>query len=239
MKSTTEARTAASGGGRQKDAPRKPGYSRLAQHLREEILEGRISAGTRLKVADIAERFKTSTNPAREALQILEGEGLVTITPNRGASVREISEDLVHNIFDIKVLFAGYFVRSFAESATPAEVAELRALQEDCEETVNNGDYEQYHVRNLRFHECIENHHFNKEALGIMKRYDSWLQALSKKKPLSLAQMRRSNADHWRIVEAIEGGDPDAAVRAMKEHLDNAHSVFLDRIRRQRSLVAE
>ena len=89
---------------------REPGYGRLQQLLREEILDGRIPAGSRLKVSDIIARFGTSTNPAREALQGLEGEGLVIITPNRGARVRLINEDLVRNIFDIRALLEPYIL---------------------------------------------------------------------------------------------------------------------------------
>ena len=66
---------------------REPGH-RLKQLLRADIIAGRIPAGSRLKVSDVIARYGTSTNPAREALHALEGEGLVVITPNRGARVR-------------------------------------------------------------------------------------------------------------------------------------------------------
>ena len=53
--------------------------------IREDIIEGRLSANERLVVADLAERHGTSTNPVREALQQLRGEGFVILNPNRGA----------------------------------------------------------------------------------------------------------------------------------------------------------
>src|SRR5690606_38058450 len=92
--------------GEEAAARREPGYGRLQQLLREEILDGRLPAGSRLKVSDIIARYGTSTNPAREALQGLEGEGLVIITPNRGARVRLVNEDLMRNIYDIRALLA-------------------------------------------------------------------------------------------------------------------------------------
>jgi DNA-binding GntR family transcriptional regulator len=213
---------------------REPGYSRLAQLIREEIFSGRVTAGARLKVSDIAKRYGTSTNPAREALQVLEGEGLVTITPNRGASVREINEEMLHNVFDLRTILWAYIVRSFVEFATPDDIAKLRRYQEGCEEAVQNGDYSAYHKCNVDFHDLMVNHHFNSEAVAIIRKHDSWLQALSKTEPLNLAQMRRSAAEHWRIVEAVENGDADTAVSAIEEHLRNAHTIFRDRLRRKR-----
>ena len=56
--------------------------------IREDIIEGNIPADSRLKIRDLAARYGVSTNPVREALQQLRGEGFVIITPNRGARVR-------------------------------------------------------------------------------------------------------------------------------------------------------
>jgi len=213
---------------------REPGYSRLAQLIREEIFSGEVTAGARLKVSEIAKRYGTSTNPAREALQVLEGEGLVTITPNRGAKVREINDDMLQNVFDLKIVLWAYIVKSFVESATPDEIADLRCHQEHCEEAVLKGDYAAYHKANLAFHDFIVDHHFNSEAVAIIRKHDRWLQALSKSEPLNFAQMRRSVAEHWRIVEAVEKGETEEAARAIEEHLLSTQTAFQDRLRRKR-----
>ncbi|TGT34704.1 GntR family transcriptional regulator, partial [Mesorhizobium sp. M8A.F.Ca.ET.165.01.1.1] len=60
----------------------------LYQLIREDIIEGRLAANERLVVTDLARRHGTSTNPVREALQLLRGEGFVIFAPNRGARVR-------------------------------------------------------------------------------------------------------------------------------------------------------
>lgn len=217
---------------------REPGYSRIAHLIREEIFNGRLSAGARLKVSEIANRYGTSTNPAREALQMLEGEGLVTIEPNRGASVREISEDMLQNVFDLRAILWAYIVKSFVEFATPTDIARLRKHQEDCEAAVDNGDYQAYHKANVAFHDLMVDHHFNSEAVSIIRKHDRWLQALSKSEPLNLAQMRRSSDEHWRIVKAVEEGRSEEAARAIETHLANAQATFLDRLRRKRRYQA-
>ena len=72
--------------------------------IREDIIEGRLRANERLVVTDLARRHGTSTNPVREALQILRGEGFVIISPNRGARVRPIDQDFIRDISEIGVL---------------------------------------------------------------------------------------------------------------------------------------
>jgi DNA-binding GntR family transcriptional regulator len=202
--------------------------------LREDIVEGRIPAGSRLKVSDIAARYETSTNPAREALQGLEGEGLVVITPNRGARVRVIDEDFVRNIFDVRSLIEPYLVRGFAEFARPADVAALEALQLACQQGVDNANYPAFHVANLAFHDFIFDHHHNTEAVRIRRQHSAWIRALSRQNPLTLAQMRRSCAEHWEMLEAVRRGDPDAAAAAAERHVANSRTVFLDHMYRDR-----
>lgn len=219
---------------RDRTGPREPGYGRLQQLLRDDILEGRIAAGTRLKVSEIAERYETSTNPAREALQALEGEGLVIISPNRGASVRLFDEDLVQNIFDIRSLLEPYIVRAFAEYATREDVAVLCKYQEGCQAGVDASNYLMFHQNNTAFHDYIIERHFNVEAVRIMRQHNGWLRALSRKNPLTLAQMRRSSNEHWELIDAIEKGDPDTAVDVIGRHMRNSREIFIGNLRRDR-----
>lgn len=218
-------------------AKREPGYGRLQQLLREEILDGRIPAGSRLKVSDIIARFGTSTNPAREALQGLEGEGLVIITPNRGARVRLVNEDLMRNIFDIRSLLEPYIVRTFAEFATNEDIAAITAIQTLCQAAADAGDYPTFHIQNNRFHDYMTERHFNVEAVRIIKMHSAWVRALSAKHPLPPAHMKRSSSEHWQIIEAIRNGDSDEAGRIITEHMGRSRGLVLTHMRRERLLT--
>ena len=118
---------------------REPGH-KLKQLLRADIVAGRIPAGSRLKVSDVIARYGTSTNPAREALHALEGEGLVVITPNRGARVRSIDDDFVNCIFDIRRLIEPYIVRWFTEYATAEDRRMLEEIQVKVQEAADAED---------------------------------------------------------------------------------------------------
>ena len=104
------------------------------QLIREDIIEGRLAANERLVVADLARRHGTSTNPVREALQLLRGEGFVVFAPNRGARVRPIDQDFVRDIYEIGVLIEPALTRWFVNMATDEDIAELERIQGLIEE---------------------------------------------------------------------------------------------------------
>src|SRR5690349_17936694 len=76
-------------------------YGRVCDAIRNDIVAGRFPPGTRLKIQEIMAEYRISSNPIREALQQLQGEGLVVISPNKGATVREIDEQFLRNIYEI------------------------------------------------------------------------------------------------------------------------------------------
>src|SRR4051795_1878046 len=102
--------------------------SSVYDRLRDDIIHGRVKPNERLKVAELASRMGTSTNPIREALQQLRGEGFVIMTPNRGARVRPIDEDFVRDIWEMEVLIEPALTRWFVGVATQADVDELERL---------------------------------------------------------------------------------------------------------------
>lgn len=214
-------------------AKRAPDYERLQTLIRDDILSGRIPAGSRLKVGDIAKEYDTSTNPAREALRGLEGEGLVVILPNRGASVRVIDETLVANLFDIRAMIEPHIVRYFVETASPSDIDTLEELQRGCEAGEAAGDHGLFHQNNVRFHDLILDRYHNSEAIKIMRQHSVWLRALNRKHPLTVPQMRRSNAEHVAFIDAVHRGDHDQAIAVMQRHRQNSRRVFLGQMREE------
>jgi DNA-binding GntR family transcriptional regulator len=214
-------------------AKRAPDYERLQTLIREDILSGRIPAGSRLKVSEIAATYGTSTNPAREALRGLEGEGLVVILPNRGASVRVIDETLVANLFDIRGMIEPHVVRHFVETASQSDIDDLEELQLGCEAGAAAGNHAIFHQNNIRFHDLILDCYPNAEAIKIMRQHSVWLRALNRKHPLTVPQMRRSNAEHVAFIDAVHRGDHDQAIAVMQRHRQNSKRVFLGQMREE------
>ncbi|RYE61193.1 MAG: GntR family transcriptional regulator, partial [Oxalobacteraceae bacterium] len=119
--------------------------------IREDIISGRLEPNERLKIADLATRYGTSTNPVREALQQLRGEDFVVMEPNRGARVRPIDEAFVRDIIEIEVLIEPALTRWFCSIATDADIADLETAQAAIE-AHNFGDPRQHGELDTRFH---------------------------------------------------------------------------------------
>lgn len=213
---------------------RQPDYQKIQNLLREDILEGRLPADARLKVSDVAERYSVSTNPAREALQALEGEGLVIISANRGARVRRIDEAFIRDISEMRALVEPYLVRGFVEFARTDDIDILIALQTTCQRAADDNDYSAFHRANVSFHDFMIERHHNAEAVHIWKKHSNWLRALHRRHPLSFANMRRSCAEHWELVEAVRSGNPEAAAAVIARHTTNSAAVFIEHVRRDR-----
>ncbi len=131
--------------------PKPPSKTTVYSRLRDEIILGRVRPHDRLKVTEIAKRFGTSTNPVREALQQLCGEGFVVMSPNRGARVRPMDENFVRDIVEIEMLLEPKLTSWFVEMATSEDLAELEVICGQIED-LNFQDSLEHNKLDMNFH---------------------------------------------------------------------------------------
>lgn len=96
--------------------------------VREAILSGVLPPGSRLRQEDLADRFGTSRIPVREALRVLEYEGLVTSEPHRGFTVTALDADDVEEVYDLRILLEGHAVKMAMPLLTDEDLEDLEAL---------------------------------------------------------------------------------------------------------------
>jgi DNA-binding GntR family transcriptional regulator len=201
----------------------------LHRLIREDIVEGRLEPGARLKTAELAKRYGTSTNPVREALHHLQGEGIVIISPNKGARVRPVGEDFVRNIYEIRALIEPYLTRWFVDYATEQEIETLEVLQRKIDEVRH--DYQQYWRANEQFHNIIYGRHYNREAVELEFRQREVLHILSRRFTISRARWQAVSREHWGIIEAIKRHDADDAARITEQHVRGACQHLIEQMR--------
>ncbi len=127
-------------------------------------------------------RLGTSTNPVREALQQLRGEGFVLFEPNRGARVRPIDEDFVRDSFEVEMLIEPYLTRWFVGIVTERELDELEAIEAEIE-TLNFEDPVAHSALDLRFHRLMYARHYNRNAAEIWWKHRRILGAIAGRFP--------------------------------------------------------
>jgi DNA-binding GntR family transcriptional regulator len=198
--------------------------------IRDDIVAGRLASGARLKVSELALRYGTSTNPVREALHQLQGEGFVVISRNRGARVRPINEDFVRNVYEITALIEPYLVRWFAEFATEEDIARLEEIQGIIEET-GFDDPETYSGWDESFHRVAYDRHYNQEAVGLWARQRGILKAIGREIPFSLARRQAILREHRAIIEALKLHDAEKAARVTEQHVRGSGRHLIEQIR--------
>ncbi len=128
-------------------APSSP--SRVAQTLREEILDGTLAPGERLRQEDIALRFGASRQPVRDALRLLEGDGLVTMVANAGAWVSKLSESECYEAYQVRERLEPLLISQSIPHLKPAQIQRLTELVSEIEKS---SDLEQFLRLDREFH---------------------------------------------------------------------------------------
>ncbi len=189
--------------------------------IREDIISGRLNPNERLKVAELAERYETSTNPVREALQQLRGEGFVVMEPNRGARVMPIDENFVRDIIEIEVLIEPALTRWFVSIANAADIVELEAIQAQIEAN-NFEDRVNHGLLDTKFHQFIYDRHYNRHAAELWWKHREILRAISRRFPTSLSRRNSVLKEHRDLIEAIRAQDADTAAAVVAAHVQGS-----------------
>lgn len=202
--------------------------------IRHDILSGHLSANERLKVSDLARRYDTSTNPVREALQQLRGEGLVIIEPNRGARVRSIDENFVRDIYEIETLIEPYLTRWFVGLCTDEDIAALEAKQAEIEAN-NFNDSTRHSTLDSEFHGLMYHRHYNRNAVDLWWKHREILRVINIDQGTSLRRQRDVIEEHRALIAALKAHDEERAGEIITRHVRGSGVHIIDRLRAERA----
>ncbi len=102
-----------------------PLRQRVLDELRQSIIAGRLNPGERLLERELTSMMGVSRTVVREALRQLESEGLITIIPNKGPVVRELTLEEARDLYSIRAVLEGLAARQFVENASHEQIAKL------------------------------------------------------------------------------------------------------------------
>ncbi len=204
----------------------KEGEAQLYDRIFDDITTGVLAPGSRLKVADLAVAYGTSTTPIREVLRQLQGQGILRIEPNRGAIVPKIDADTIRDIFECLNLLEPYFVSWFAETAEAAQIDALNAIQDEIE-AVSIKDRIAFTKLDSKFHQLIASQHYNQRAVATWTNHRKALQAFSCQIPISSNRYKHIFREHRALIEAFSRNDIAQALEIASKHAagagDNMH----------------
>ncbi|MGN6597996.1 MAG: GntR family transcriptional regulator, partial [Actinomycetes bacterium] len=201
-----------------------------AEALREEILSGALSSGTRLGEMELATRLAVSRTPIREALSRLAAEGLVELQPNRGARVASWSASELREIFDIRLALEPLAVRQAVERLTTADRVELDDLARAMRRAGRPGrsqDLGRVFELNRRFHSLLIDAAGNAALASALRAVTHAAVVSQNFHDYSPEALQRSLLHHEEIVAAAGVGDGLWADAVMRAHLFNARTTML------------
>jgi DNA-binding GntR family transcriptional regulator len=123
--------------------------------LRDAIMRCDLGPGERLVIDDLARRLNVSIIPVREAIQLLQSEGLVVNVPHAGATVAPVSRESIQDVFTVLEALEIAASRLVAERGDVDELDALDALAKDMDRAVESKDYARWATLNRRFHLAI------------------------------------------------------------------------------------
>lgn len=200
--------------------PTRALYQEVAERLRDLIYDGGLAPGAFLDERALAARFGISRTPLREAIKVLHAEGLVRLTPRRGARVAgELTAQDLDELFPLMSLLEGLCAREATRKAGPADLKRLEGLHARLERHAAAGDVARYYEVNDRFHQAVEGVAANaylSRAIAELRRFLRLLRGRQLRVP---GRLEASLAEHRRLMRAIRAGEAGEAERVMQAHL--------------------
>jgi len=198
---------------------RAPTAVEVADWVRDRVRTGRFVPGQRLVEVDIIRQTGASRSKVREALQRLEGEGLVLIEEFRGASVRNTSLEEAAQIYRARLALEGICAADFTRYASDEQKQNLCIVQEQLDKCVDDRAPDRFGRLNVEWHRLIVEGSGNTVIAELLKRLNVPIHRMLFESFYDEKRLRTANADHQNILRLILAGDADGAEEAMRGHI--------------------
>ncbi len=205
----------------------QPVRRQLEEHLRRAIIDGLYPPGSHLSDRALCEQFGVSRSVVREAVRLLEAEGLVTLIPHRGPFVAFLSAEEAAQIYEVRAALEGLAGAGFAQRASEPQRDALRDVYAALATAEGGADKRELLDLKRRFYDVLlagcGNAYVARMLAQVLNR-NTQLRATSLSAPNRLPHTIREIGE---IVEAVLRRDPHAARRACIAHVEAAATIAL------------
>lgn len=195
--------------------------------LREAIISGVLKPDDKLGEEYLADAFKVSRTPVREALARLSAERLAVRMPHRGFTVRSVSEIEVLDFYAVRVALDGLAAKLAARQALPSEVTQLHWLNDRMAKAP---DLTSQHDFSVQFHVALYQASHNRLLQHFGNEMLDWQRGFSASTFADQGRLTKAHRDHAEIVDAIEKHDERRAEKSASSHMMNALEARADKM---------
>lgn len=201
--------------------------------LREAILKGELKPGERLMELQLASKLGVSRTPIREAIRMLEQEGLAVTIPRKGAEVARMTEKDMEDVLQIREVLDELAVKLACDNITREEIKELENRTVQFENCIRQGDLKKIAEADVAFHDVIYKAAGNKKLMIMLDnlreqiyRYRVEYLKTGKSHPTLIQE-------HREILQALDSHEKERVVEAMRVHVEKQAEVVKKIIRDQ------
>jgi DNA-binding GntR family transcriptional regulator len=207
--------------------------------IREDIFSGQLIGDQRLRLAELADRYDVSALPVREALRMLEREGLVTMISHRGAIVSRLTINRAIEHIEVRTYLEVYAARLATLRHTAQTIAELRKIVDSSRQCAENGRGKKFSEINRKFHTALYSPGTNLTLKAeISELWDKVWRVVEFGPDASTGgtgsvfehdenRMHNAIAEHIAIIDAVERQRPDEVEKAMNVHREETLAMWL------------
>jgi len=210
---------------------------RATQALRDAILRGDIPTGGQLTVGELAEQLGMSPTPVREAIRILQAEGLLHQAPHHTISAITFTEQDIVNIFDLRAVLEALATRLATPLLTERDFARLDAILDQMRVARQAEDFPAVHRINVEWHVTIYRATGNTILLNTIQ--SLWQKFLWESLWSVGAHTATSLDQHAEILAALRARNADHAAELMATHMGHGKATAVHYFRARQAEQAE
>ncbi|MGA0983630.1 MAG: GntR family transcriptional regulator [Burkholderiaceae bacterium] len=194
-------------------------HQAIVNRLREAIVEGKVTPGSRLSERLLCEQMGVSRTPMREAFKVLAGEGLIQILPNKGAVVPRMSIEEVAQTFEVIASLEGLSGQLAAQRASAEQIQKIQKLQLDMESAHQRKNLSRYYSLNSEIHSLIAEAAHNPILKDTYVAMNARLQSLRFRSHLNQSKWDKALREHAQIARALVKRDGAKLADLLVAHL--------------------
>lgn len=202
--------------------------------LRQGILMGELKPGERLMEIHLANRLGVSRTPIREAIRMLELEGLVTMIPRRGAEVSQITEKNLRDVLEVRRALDALAVELACERITEEEKKALAAACTEFEQATRTKDAKTITQADVKLHDIIVTAAGNERLTKLVNDMSEQMYRYRFEYIKDETKHQSLIQEHRIIYKSIIKCDKKTASEAVKTHIDNQEKSIINKIYKQK-----
>ncbi|HYV87470.1 MAG TPA: GntR family transcriptional regulator [Candidatus Polarisedimenticolia bacterium] len=212
---------------------RKTVAESVAETLRTRILAGELSEGEQLRQEVLAADLGVSRIPLREAFRLLEGEGLITIAPHRGAVVAVRSPEEIGELFDLRVLLEPDILRHAVPKLTERDLSEAAVILDGYNRALAERDVQAWGRLNTQFHLALYGPAARPRSLALVRSLLDQTDSYTRMQLLLTGGQQRAEREHTELLKLCRARETNAAAKLVEDHVREAGRSLVDFMHKQ------